>query len=124
MSIKADIYKVDFEYKNDVQKFDLILHLYSKTELKKELSDRELIVLREYILNGYSPKTKDGICITLKIKKGNLNAINCNLQKKGFLKPHPTTQKLKVLEEKLNFLKEMFLDTPGNRKIFLVNFGI
>ena len=30
---------------------------------------------------------------------------------------------LKVLEEKLNFLKEMFLDTPGNRKIFLVNFG-
>lgn len=123
MSIKADIYKVDFEYKNDVQKFDLILHLYSKTELKKELSERELIVLREYILNGYSTKTKDGICLTLQIKKGNLNAINCNLQKKGFLKPHPTTQKLKVLEEKLNFLKEMFLDTPGNRKIFLVNFG-
>lgn len=115
-------YKVDYQSKNDVELFDVVITLYSKTVLKKELSHKESTVLREYILNGYSLNTKKAICLSLGIKIENLNTLNCNLQKKGFLKPHPTNQRLKTLSEELLALKNVFLETDNTKRLFIVNF--
>lgn len=114
-------YKVDFKYENDIDLLDIVMSLFSKTVLEEELSKKEKIVLREYILNGYSKQTKDSIRLSLKIKPQNLNTLNYYLQKKGFLKPHPKNQRLKLLNEELIKLKDCFMsDNEG--KLFIVNF--
>lgn len=115
-------YKVDFNSKNDVELFDLVMTLYSKTVLKKELSAKEATILREYVLNGYSIETKKAICMSLEINIKNLNTVNCSLQKRGFLRPHPTSQKKKILNEELMQLKQVFLDSTQGKKMFIVNF--
>lgn len=115
------IYKVDYAFSNNTSLLDTVMDIFSRTVLKKELSFRERTVLREYILNGYSNKTKTSIKLSLNINPENLNTLNCTLQKKGFLKPHPNNQRMKVVNEELLNLKTVFIDNPG-RKCFLVNF--
>lgn len=115
-------YLVDFKYKNDIEVLDAALYVYSKTVLKNELSEKRRIILREYLLYGYTEQTKDGICRNLNMDRRNLNTQNHNLQKMGFLKPHPTTQKLKLVSEDLLRLKETVLSTEG-KKVIMINFS-
>jgi len=115
-------YKADFKYKNDVQLVDTIMYLFSKTVLNKELSNKEVIVLREYVLNGYSKQTKNSLLLELNIQPQTLNTMNYHLKNKGFLRPHPQNQRLKLLNEKLLELKE-FIEDPDNDKVFMVDFG-
>jgi len=115
------IYKVDYKYNNNTSLLDTVMDIFSKTVLNKELSFRERTVLREYILNGYSLTTKKSIRISLDITPENLNTLNCTLQKKGFLRPHANNQRLKVVNEELLNLKQVFIDNSG-RKCFLINF--
>jgi len=115
------VYKVDFNFENDVDLLDIVLSLFSKSVLKEEISNKERTVLREYILNGYSSQTKASLRLSLGIKPSNLNTLNHTLKKKGFLLPHQTNQRLKVVNEQLMNLKNVFLDNDG-QKVFLINF--
>ena len=112
---------VDFKYKNDIEALDAAMYVYSRTVLKTELSNKRRIILREYLLHGYNKTTKDGICRNLNMTQQNLNTQNHNLQKLGFLKPHPTTQKLKVVDEELIKLRDTVLSDEG-KQIILINF--
>lgn len=114
-------YKVDYEYKNDIDLLDIIMSLYSKTVLNEELTQTERTVLREYIVNGYSAQTKKSLCINLSIKATYLNVLNHNLQNKKFLRPHPNNQRLKVLNEDLVTLQKCFMG-EDEKKAFIVNF--
>ena len=115
-------YKVDFQYSNNIELLDTMLSVYSLTALKKPLSDRERQVLREYILNGYSSKTKKALKLSLKINDSNLNTLNYKLKEKGFLLPHPTNQKLKELNKDLNELKRVFMSEDDKaRKLLIIN---
>jgi hypothetical protein len=115
-------YKVDFQYSNTIELLDTMLSVYSLTALKKPLSDRERQVLREYILNGYSTKTKKALKISLKINDSNLNTLNYKLKQKGFLLNHPTNQKLKELNKDLTEIKNVFMSEEETaRKLLIIN---
>lgn len=115
-------YKVDFKYKNDVDLLDIVMSVFSKTVLNEEISNKEKVILREYIVNGYSKRTKDSIKLDHKMKPSNLNTLNYHLQKKGFLKPHPKNQRLKLLNEDLLELRDCFMKEGENKKMFIINF--
>lgn len=118
----AIAYKVDFQYSNTIELLDTMLSVYSLTALKKPLSDRERQVLREYILNGYSTKTKKALKISLKINDSNLNTLNYKLKQKGFLLNHPTNQKLKELNKDLTEIKNVFMSEDETaRKLLIIN---
>lgn len=118
----AIAYKVDFQYSNTIELLDTMLSVYSLTALKKPLSDRERQVLREYILNGYSTKTKKALKISLKINDSNLNTLNYKLKQKGFLLNHPTNQKLKELNKDLTEIKNVFMSEDDTaRKLLIIN---
>jgi hypothetical protein len=115
-------YKVDFQYSNTIELLDTMLSVYSLTALKKPLSDRERQVLREYILNGFSTKTKKALKISLKINDSNLNTLNYKLKQKGFLLNHPTNQKLKELNKDLTEIKNVFMSEEETaRKLLIIN---
>lgn len=114
-------YVAPFAFKNDIELLDVVMSLFSRSVLKKEISYKEKVVLREYMINGYSSNTKKAIRLSLNIKETNLNTLNCTLQKKGFLKPHPTNQRLKLLNEDLVKIRDMFLGI-SERKMFIVEF--
>jgi len=122
MSKKAPAaYIAPFEFSNDIELLDVVMSLFSRSVLKKEISYKEKVVLREYMINGYSANTKKAIRLSLNIKETNLNTLNCTLQKKGFLKPHPTNQRLKLLNDDLIKIRDMFLG-EAERKMFIVEF--
>jgi hypothetical protein len=115
-------YKVDYKYKNDVELLDIVMTIFSRTVLEEELSNKERVVLREYIVNGYSRETKKAIRLAEKMKDANLNTLNYHLQKKGFLKPHPKNQRLKLLNEELLELRDCFMKESKDKKAFIINF--
>lgn len=115
------VYKVDFKFHNDVDLLDVVLSLFSKSVLREEITNKERTVLREYLLNGYSSNTKASLRLSLGIKHSNLNTLNYTLKEKGFLLPHPTNQRLKIVNEQLMNLKNVFLNNDG-QKVFLINF--
>lgn len=114
-------YIAPFTFSNDIELLDVVMSLFSRSVLKKEISYKEKVVLREYMINGYSSNTKKAIRLSLNIKETNLNTLNCTLQKKGFLKPHPTNQRLKLLNDDLLKIRDMFLGN-AERKMFIVEF--
>lgn len=115
-------YKVDFKYSNKIELLDTMLSVYSITYLKTPLSYREKEVLREYILNGFSSKTKKAIKASLKIKDSNLNTLNYKLKQKGFLLNHPTNQKQKELNADLTRIRDVFMnDEEDLKKLFIIN---
>lgn len=113
------VFKTDYTSSNETELMATILSIYSLTALKKPLPRREIEVIREYMLHGYSIKTKKAIRIGLRIKDSNLNTINYKLQKKGLLLPHPQNQKLKILNKDLTDLREVFLNSK--KKCYLIN---
>lgn len=115
-------YKVDFKYSNNIELLDTMLSVYSITYLKTPLSYREKEVLREYIINGFSSKTKKAIKASLKIKDSNLNTLNYKLKQKGFLLNHPTNQKQKELNADLTRIRDVFMnDEEDLKKLFIIN---
>lgn len=114
-------YISNFRHENDIQLLDTVMNLFAVTVLKESLSHKERVVLREYMINGYSSNTKKAIRLSLEIKETNLNTLNCTLQKKGFLRPHPTNQRLKLLNDDLIKIRDMFLG-DAERKMFIVEF--
>lgn len=114
-------YKVDFTYKNNIELLDMALYLYSKTVLDKELSKKRLVMLREYLLNGYNNNTKKALEINLQMTRANVNTQNWNLQRMGFLIPDPNKQINKMVSKELINLRDMFMNTEDKR-LFIVNF--
>ena len=54
-------YVAPFAFKNDIELLDVVMSLFSRSVLKKEISYKEKVVLREYMINGYSSNTKKAI---------------------------------------------------------------
>jgi len=109
-----------------VEIIDKVLNIFSILDLGgslgEPLSPRELVVIRDYILHGYSLETKRGIMLNLGIKSSNLDQINHKLKIKGFLEPHKTNQRKKVVNKELLNLKEVFMDGEIENRMFIINF--
>lgn len=113
--------KIDFEYKNKIDLFETVITVFAATQLREDISKREKVVLREYIVNGYNEVSWNVIMTTLSIDKKHLNVIHSKLQKKGFLKPHHANWRMKVLNKDLLNLKNVFFDNEG-KKVMLIDF--
>lgn len=76
--------QIDYNYATNLDLIDIVLQIYCVTHLKKMLSKKEHICLREYVLNGYNDRTKKSLIITLflsekspeKDKKNKITAFN------------------------------------------------
>lgn len=112
--------KLDYEFSNDFRFVETLIYIFARTQAQ-EISIRECEILREYVLRGYSNETKNHIQKALGIKPTNLNVYNCNLQKKGLLKPHPKKQNNKVLNEELLKIRQ-FYEEASDKKVLLINF--
>lgn len=109
---------------NRVEMIDTVLIIFANTVLNETLSPREIIVLRDYLLNGYSTQTKKALRLTLGITNSNLDQINHKLKKKGFLEAHKTNERQKVPNQKLLDLKDVFIDSEVDNRVFLINFKL
>lgn len=109
---------------NRVEMIDTVLLIFASTVLNETLQPREIIVLRDYLLNGYSTETKKALKLTLGITNLNLDQINHKLKKKGFLESHKTNERQKVLSQKLLDLKNVFIDSGVENRVLLINFKL
>jgi len=118
---KPQAYIVEFKYKNNLQLLDTVIYLFSKTVLEAELNAQEISILKYYLAQGYSKDTKQAIEIDLGIKTTCINTNNYKLQKKGFLRPHPTSNRLKIINSELLKLRDCFMN-QNTKNIFIVDF--
>lgn len=59
------VVKLPYGYKTDLDLIDVVLQIYYITHLDKPLSRKEHCCLREYLLYGYSERTKKSLIMTL-----------------------------------------------------------
>lgn len=81
--------------------------------------------INEFISKGVEDGKKEEFLKEYKKERykrasSNLNVINYTLKEKGFLEPHPTNQRLKIVAKKLLILNENFLNTNKDEKLCLI----
>jgi hypothetical protein len=106
---------IDYTYSNDMELIDIVLNLYARTELRTNLAYKERMILREYILNGYNPRTKRSLIMSLFLCKESDNKDKAD-KLKAFNSVFGT--KLKNLEEVDIYLKEN--DVEVGKERFLI----
>ena len=113
MSKIPDMYIQKFEYTDTLDKLTKVLQMYALMVNLKigkiYLRPRLVEVLAFYILRGYSPETKEIIINTLNIEKANLNQINSELTKKGYLRIDQRSFRKKYLSPAMLQIKEYFM---------------
>lgn len=115
--------RLNFSDKLDlIKKVLQIYAIITDINVKNKFLRPKLIdVLSFYILWGYNIETKDLVLKSLKISEENLNQINYELTKKGFLVRDIYNLRVKNLSEETKKLSNYFLSNELN-KIFLIKF--
>ena len=112
MSKIPDMYIQKFEYTDTLDKLTKVLQMYAlmiNLEIGKiYLRPRLVEVLAFYILRDYSNETKELIIQTLGIEKANLNQINSELTKKGYLRIDQRSFRKKHLSPAMLQIKDYF----------------
>jgi len=98
-------YQIDFTYKSKSNIVEYLIHTYALSNKLEPPSKRELGILRDYVLYGYNSEARDCILINAKITSDNLKVINSNIEKKGYLKKHPTNMTMRLLSQGLINIK-------------------
>ncbi len=121
---KMNIYKFETDYKNRYELMCRALSIYTNVKNfdKDDTFLRPMLikVLTFYILEGYSLETKGLIMDSLGINIKNINQINSELTKKGFLIKDIMNHRNKFLNPELKKLREYFLEDTQSTKLFLV----
>lgn len=114
-----------YTYKNDLELLDVVLSIYAIVELKATLTEKERVVMRYYLKNGYTDKTKKAITGDSEVFKDisevsktrkHLDQINLKLDNKGFLQKHTGNYRLKIIAPGLIALRDSFLTTDLEKK--------
>lgn len=116
-------YSLDVSYENNARVVDILVMNYAYASKIEPPTKREIGVLRDYILYGYSSQIKDVISANLGITKDNLNVINSNLEKKGYLVKHPTNQTMRKINKDLEIIKETVKTFTGKGDCILIKFS-
>ena len=115
---------MDVYFSNDLEKLQKAIAWYSlMTNLfdgKDRLRPRLIEVLAYYVKLGYSSRTKDFILQSIpSLKRTNLNQINSDLQRSGYLVKDKMNESLRHLNPSLQKLKD-FLES-GDDLLMLMN---
>lgn len=116
-------YSLDVSYENNARIVDILVMNYAYASKIEPPTKREIGVLRDYVLYGYSGQIKDVISANLGITKDNLNVINSNLEKKGYLVKHPTNQTMRKINKDLEIIKETVKTFTGKGDCILIKFS-
>lgn len=123
MSSIPNMYIQKFEYKDTLDKLTKVLQFYAlMVNLKVGeiyLRPKLVEVLAFYILKGYNEKTKELILNSMGIKKSNLNQINSELTRKGYLRIDQRSYRKKYLSPAMEQIKQYFLE---NEEFCLLGF--
>lgn len=119
------LYNMEVSYKNNYELVYKFLTLYSVASNlhkgKNYLRPRLAEVLVFYVLKGYSAETKKIILDSIpKMNTENLNQINAELQKKGYLRRDKYQFHVKHLSPELNSFKEYLEENSGKNPRFSV----
>lgn len=114
------------KYKSDLDKINRIVSIYSilvNGNLDyNHIRPRCVEILSYYILYGYKTSTKEKIWET-GITKKNLNQINSELTKKGYLITDKGNLHNKHLSPELMKIKEYFLDENNKKQMYVIQVG-
>lgn len=105
-----------FTYSNEIELLNLVIQIFSLVELGESLTDKQNVVLRNYLRSGYTSTTKRAIMLENKMDVKHLDQINFILTKKGFLEKHPTNYRMKIVSPKLLELKTRVLAQQKEEK--------
>lgn len=121
------LYGMKVSYTDELDLMQKVLNLYSKviniSSTENFLRPRHVSVLAFYLLKGYTNETKKLVLDSLEISVANLNQINAELTKKGFLIRGHSNYSEKFLSKGLESLKEYFMNREFN-KLFMVSFKL
>ena len=110
---QKDVYGIKISYKDDLDLIKKVLTIFaSLTNLNKEenyLRPRLIEVLSFYILMDFNKETKNMIIESLDINNTNLNQINSELGRKGYLIRDSRNMRNYHLSDDLKMLKEYFI---------------
>lgn len=105
-----------YTYSNDLELLNLVVNIYSIVELGETLTNKQRVVLRSYLKNGYNDITKRAIMMENNMDAKYIDQVNFILTKKGFLEKHPTNYRMKVVNKRLIELKQRFLNPDKDKK--------
>ena len=78
-----------------------------------KISGRKLETLAYYLKHGYSKKTKEKILKDCKIKDSNLNNVNCELRRLGFITVDARNENKNHVDPKLSDFIKYMVDNKG-----------
>ena len=126
MSKELNIYGYPVKYKDKMDLLQKVLSVHAvvtNIEKGKNYMRPMLVkVIAFYILMGYSKETRDIIKESLNIKGSNLNQINSELTRKGYLVKDYMNFRVKYLSKELHQLKSYFLE-GDYVKLFTIKFS-
>lgn len=118
------LYSIDIKFKDSIDLLQKVLTLYSAgvhlNRNNENLRPRLIQILAFYVLKGYSSETKDLILDSIPgLKKSNLNQINSDLLKLGYLEKGKYKNDERTLSKPLMELKQ-YIETESNGKPFII----
>lgn len=112
--VKEGFYTLNCERESDFVQISLIIKLYSILKKGKELKGRNLDALTFYLREGYSKKIKEKMARQLNIQENNINQVNSNLRKLGYLIVDSNNHVKNTIDPELVKLKEYIVDREKN----------
>ncbi len=104
-------------YKNEIDKVDKILQIYSLTQ-NKPLRNFERVILIYYIRNGYSKETKEFIKEDTGKKDGDIRVADLHLRNKGFLNASLTNLRMSNLSPDMESIRQSFI--VGKKDVYVL----
>ena len=122
--VTVKLYSIDIKFKDSIDLLQKVLTLYSAgvhlNRNNENLRPRLIQILAFYVLKGYSSETKDLILDSIpELKKSNLNQINSDLLKLGYLEKGRYKNDERTLSKPLLELKQ-YLEKDSNGKPFII----
>lgn len=107
-------------YKNDIEKIDKILKVYSITQ-DKPLRNFERLILIYYIKHGYSKQTKKHIQEDTGKKEGDIRVADVHLREKGYLHHTENNMRMSKLSADMESIRQSFV--VSKKEIYVLVFS-
>lgn len=110
-------------YKSDLDKIEKVLNVYS---IIKGIQFREFekVILKYYLVYGYSKETKRIIQEDLGKKEGNIRVVDTSLREKGFLNKGTSNLRKSRLSDDMEQIREEFIIKKKDVYLLMFKNGI
>lgn len=110
-------------YKSDLDKIEKVLNVYS-TIKGIQFREFEKVILKYYLVYGYSKETKRIIQEDLGKKEGNIRVVDTSLREKGFLNKGTANLRKSRLSDDMEQIREEFIIKKKDVYLLMFKNGI